>query len=95
MARVEVDARVEAAVAALMEHQGADYTAGFLTSQLVAAVELLPKNKQALFLNSLDSLVGDKVTVKVRSLMSGQEVEIPWDQVGSCTDPSTERYWSM
>lgn len=32
--------------------------------------------------------------VTVRSIM-GKDVEIRGDQVGSCCDPSTERYWSM
>lgn len=33
--------------------------------------------------------------VKVRSLMTGAEVEIPAQDRGTCVDPSTERYWSM
>lgn len=33
--------------------------------------------------------------VTVKSLMSGADVQIPQSQVGSCCDPSTERYWSM
>lgn len=33
--------------------------------------------------------------VKVKNLMSGTEVEIRADEVGSCLDPSTERYWTM
>jgi hypothetical protein len=34
-----------------------------------------------------------KATVK--SLMTGQDVEIPLRDVGTCVDPSTERYWSQ
>ena len=34
-----------------------------------------------------------KATVK--NLMTGQAVEIPLRDVGTCVDPSTERYWSM
>ena len=33
-----------------------------------------------------------KATVK--NLMTGQAVEIPLRDVGTCVDPSTERYWS-
>ena len=33
--------------------------------------------------------------ITVNSLMSGNPVEIRKQDRGSCTDPSTERYWSM
>lgn len=33
--------------------------------------------------------------VEVRNLMSGKMVKIKKSDVGSCVDPSTERYWSM
>lgn len=33
--------------------------------------------------------------VEVTSLMSGQKVQIPRKDVGTCVDPSTERYWTM
>lgn len=33
--------------------------------------------------------------VEVKNLMSGKPVKILKSQVGSCVDPSTERYWSM
>ncbi len=32
--------------------------------------------------------------VKVKNLMTGEEVEIRKDEVGSCLDPSMERYWT-
>lgn len=31
----------------------------------------------------------------VKNMMSGKEVKIRESEVGGCTDPSTERYWSM
>jgi uncharacterized membrane protein len=31
----------------------------------------------------------------VKNLMSGVEVQISADMVGTCCDPSTESYWSM
>jgi len=30
-----------------------------------------------------------------RNLMTNQEIWIRADSVGGCTDPQTERYWSM
>lgn len=32
---------------------------------------------------------------QVKNLMSGEMVEIRASDVGTCLDPSTERYWSM
>ena len=87
--------RVTGATNALFDQSGAAFTAGFLTSQLVAAVEQLPKTRQKQFLAGLDRMVGDLVKVKVKNLLSGQEVEIAWNERGTCTDPSTERYHSM
>ena len=83
------------AVNALYDQEGAAWTAGFLTSQLVAAVDQLPKTKQKMFIAQLNSIVGSKVKVKVKNILSGAEVELPWDQVGGPCDPSTERYHTM
>ena len=33
--------------------------------------------------------------VEVKNLMSGKTVKIARSEQGGCTDPSTERYWSM
>ena len=33
--------------------------------------------------------------VTVKNLLSGKEVQIREQDVGTCVDPSTERYWSM
>jgi len=35
------------------------------------------------------------ILVTVKSLMGGKEVQIRKSDVGGCTDPSTNRYWSM
>ena len=83
------------AVNALYDQEGAAWTAGFLTSQLIAAVDQLPKTKQKMFIAQLNSIVGSKVKVKVKNILSGAEVELPWDQVGGPCDPSTERYHTM
>ena len=41
------------------------------------------------FLNEVDEWT------TVKNLMSGDEASIRKSDVGSCVDPSTERYWSM
>jgi len=33
--------------------------------------------------------------VEVKNLMSGAKIKIRMSEKGGCTDPSTERYWSM
>ena len=35
------------------------------------------------------------LTAMVKSLMTGQLVEIAWEDQGGACDPSMERYWSM
>lgn len=42
-----------------------------------------------------DAKYGRNELVPVVSLMSGATVMIPQKDRGGCTDPSTERYWSM
>ena len=86
---------IDLCVNALMNDRGAAYTAGFLNSQLAAAVDMLPKTKQKMFIASLRRVTGQVVKVKVKNLLSGGEVEIDWDQVGGPCDPSTELYHSM
>lgn len=102
MARVKIDprsteSRVTAIADLLINDTGrADnyaYTAGYLQSALVNALELLPVGKRQLFLDSLEKRVKPK-TRKVRNLMSGKEVEIAYD-TPLCCDPSSETYWSM
>jgi hypothetical protein len=87
--------RLNEAVNALAKEEGWGYTAGFLQSQLAEAVALLPKTKQKMFLAQFEHLVGQKVKVEVFNMMSGKPVMLAWNDVGSCVDPSTERYWSM
>lgn len=87
--------QVDLCVNALMNDRGAAYTAGFLNTQLACALEYMPKTKQKMFLAQLKHVVGTAVKVKVRNILTGQEVEIPWDQVGGPCDPSTERYHCM
>lgn len=102
MARIKIDPRsVETRVTAIADflindtEQGDNYayTAGYLQSALVSALELLPVGKRQLFLTSLEKHVKPK-TRKVVNLMSNEEVEIAYD-TPRCCDPSTETYWSM
>ena len=87
--------QINLCVNALMNDRGAAYTAGFLDSQLAAAVDMLPKNKQKMFIAALRSVVGSVVKVKVTNCLTGQEVPLRWDQVGGPCDPSTERFHTM
>lgn len=48
----------------------------------------------AIIMSSVD-FEATEPRVQVRNLMSGQMVEIPKSQVGTCCDPSMERYWCM
>ena len=44
---------------------------------------------------SSDTFREEDVMVETHNLMSGKKVMIRKSEQGSCTDPSTERYWSM
>jgi len=90
-----VEDTISRAASDMTKQKGYDFTAGFLCQQLAAAVAMLPKTKQKQFEAAFRSVVGQNVKVKVKNLMSGEEVEIDWDQKGGPCDPSTERFWSM
>jgi hypothetical protein len=87
--------RISSAAKALLQNHGSQYTAGFLESQLAFALQFMPKTKQKEFIAQFERTVGSVVTVQVKSLGNGNMVSLPWDQVGTVCDPSTERYWSM
>lgn len=87
--------QVKRATDALINEFTYSYTVGFLEVQLARAIDLLPKTKQKEFIRSMNKAVGDVITVKVKSLLSDNVVELRWDEVGTCVDPSTERYHSM
>jgi len=89
------NARIDSAASALVKAHGGEYAAGFLCTQLKAAVDMLPKSKRQMFMLQLEEVVGSVVTVNVKNCLSGKEVEIRWDQVGGPCDPSTERYHCM
>lgn len=87
--------QINSGVNALANQEGWAYTAGFLQSQLLQAIALLPKTKQKVMIADFERAVGMKVKVKVTNLLSGKEVELAWDEVGGPCDPSTERYHCM
>lgn len=71
------------------------YATGYLESVLTRVVDMLPPGKREEFLASLESQTKPKPKTRmVRSLMSGELVEIDAD-TPHCCDPSTETYWSM
>ena len=45
--------------------------------------------------DTYDNMVAKEPMVTVKSLMSGADVRIHKSDVGTCVDPSTERYWTM
>lgn len=76
------------------EYASYAYSAGYMESMLVDMLALLPKRRQAEFIQQVKRINDDK-KIKVKSLMSGELVEICRGDLGTCVDPSTERYWSM
>lgn len=87
--------RINSGVNALIEQEGYAYTLGFMQAQLQLVLQYVPKTKQKMLLEDFERAVGSKVKVKVKNLLSGIEVEIPWNERGGPCDPSTERYHSM
>ncbi len=87
--------RINSGVNALIKQEGYAYTLGFMQAQLQQILQYVPKTKQKMLLEDFEQAVGSKVTVKVKNLLSGIEMEIPWNEVGGPCDPSTERYHSM
>ena len=86
---------IDGLVAQLIQQEGPAYTAGFLESQLYAALSEMPKSKKERFIATFKFLLKDKLFVTVQSLMTGAKVKIRMADKGTCLDPSTERYWSM
>jgi len=79
-----------------LEKQFGKYRAErWVESQLCAAIAMLPKTSQRMFLAQLRRGVGDQVLVTRTNLQTGQAFTIRWDEAGTCVDPSTEKYWSM
>ena len=104
MARVKIDSRsTESRLAVVGAYlrtpsrpdlpENYAYEAGYLISALERALEMLPVGKRQEFLSDLERYNQPK-TRKVKSLMTGAELEIAYD-TPMCCDPSTETYWSL
>jgi hypothetical protein len=74
--------------------EGYAYSAGYLSSMVRDMLALLPKRKQKEFIQQLKHH-NDMKMVAVKSLMNGAECMIPRKNLGTVSDPSTERHWSM
>lgn len=81
----------------IKESKGSEYAYAFgwfnaQLNSLLDELELTTKQKKKLQARLDD--INSRRTKKVKSLMTGLEVEIPYNTPASC-DPSTETYWSM
>ena len=94
MFRTDNQVEMVAGLKLLYADQGAEFASGY-TGQLVEdMLNLLPKRKQKEFIKQVQTF-NDRKIVTVKNLLSGADVEIRRGDLGSCIDPSTERYWSM
>jgi hypothetical protein len=83
-----------AALDLMYEEQGAQFTSGYANSLAVEMLTLLPKRKQKEFIKQVQTFNGRQL-VTVKHLFTGADVEIRRSDVGTCVDPSTERFHSM
>ncbi len=74
--------------------QGAAFTAGYLNSMAQEMLNLMPKRKQKAFIKQVAAFNGRQL-VTVKNCLSGAEVEIRREDVGTVNDPSMERFHSM
>ena len=78
----------------MFTEQGAAFAAGYLNSMAQEMLNLLPKRKQKEFINSLAAFNGRQL-VTVKNCLTGQEVEIRREDLGTCNDPSRELFHTM
>jgi hypothetical protein len=78
----------------MFEEQGAAFAAGYLNSMAQEMLNLLPKRKQKEFIKSVQAFNGRQL-VTVKNCMTGQEVEIRREDLGTCNDPSRELFHTM
>jgi hypothetical protein len=78
----------------MFTEQGAAFTAGYTNQMAQEMLRLLPKRKQKEFVNTVAAFNGRQL-VSVKNCLSGQEVEIRREDLGTVCDPSTERFHSM
>lgn len=87
--------QMEFAVKQLIKDNGTAFAAGYLSTVIVNMLaDVKGKRKQQKWVRQLEHN-NELFPVAVKNLMTGDTVLIQRRQVGTCTDPSTERYWSM
>jgi len=78
----------------MFKDQGAAFTAGYSNMMVQEMLNLLPKRRQKEFIRQVAAFNGRQL-VTVKNLLTGQEVEIRRENLGTCNDPSMERFHSM
>ena len=85
---------LKAELVIMFEEQGDAFAAGYLNSMAQEMLNLLPKRKQKEFINSVTAFNGRQL-VTVKNCLTGQEVEIRREDLGTCNDPSRELFHTM
>ena len=80
--------------AVMMKDQDAQFVAGFAVEMAMDLLALAPKRKQKEYIKSIQAFNGRQL-VTVKNCLSGAEVEIRREDVGTVNDPSMERFHSM
>lgn len=78
----------------LYEDQGAQFAAGYMNSMAQEMLNLLPKRKQKEFIKQVEAFNGRQL-VTVKNCLTGMEVEIRREDLGTCNDPSRELFHTM
>jgi hypothetical protein len=78
----------------MFDEQGAAFAAGYLNSMAQEMLNLLPKRKQKEFIKSVEAFNGRQL-VTVKNCLTGVEVEIRREDLGTCNDPSRELFHTM
>jgi hypothetical protein len=94
MFSTENQRELNAALNVMYADQGAPFTAGYLNSMAQEMLNLLPKRKQKEFIKSVQAFNGRQL-VTVKNCLTGVEVEIRREDLGTVCDPSTERFHTM
>jgi hypothetical protein len=71
-----------------------EFTAGYVTQMAVDMLNLLPKRHQKEFIKQVATFNGRQL-ITVKNCLSGQEVEIRREDLGTCNDPSRELFHTM
>ena len=80
--------------AVMMKEQDAQFVAGFAVEMAMDLLNLAPKRKQKEYLKSIQAFNG-RQPVTVKNCLTGVEVTIRREDMGTVNDPSQERFHSM